>query len=258
MAGRPIFKAVIRVRDTAVPVKLYSAVREERVGFRLLHKKDKEPLTQKMYCSKEHKPVARGERARGFEVAKGQYVMLDPEEIREIQPESGREIEVLHFVDGAGIDPRLYERPYYLGPDGEADRYALLARALGEANRVAICRWTMRRRHYLGVLRPMDGVLRLNTLRYAHEVIPAETLELKHPKVTRKDLDMAKGLIGEMSSDFDPTDYRNERQQRLMRFIEQKAKGEKPSLKAPRRRKPTTPGKLREALEKSLKRARAA
>ena len=257
MAGRPIFKAIVEIDDTRVPVKLYTAARNERVSFRLLHRKDKVRLEQRMYCSEEHEPVERDERVRGYEVAKGQYVILDREAIGEAQPQGDRRIEVMHFVDPTEIDPRFYDRPYYLGPDGAPNDHALLVRALAEAGRAGICRWTMRRRSYVGLLTPLDDLLLLTTLRYAHELVPVDSLELKHPEVTKKELGTAVGLIRELASDFDPSRYRNEHQQRLMYFIEQKAKGKKPKTRPPKRRKPTRPSQLQRALEKSLERARA-
>lgn len=257
MGRATVFKGVVELDGTRVPVRLYTAARRERVSFRLLHAKDRVRLVQRMYCSKEDEPVAPEERARGYEVARGQYVVLDPDEIKAAQPKTGRGIEVLHFVDPGEIDPRLYDRPYYLGPDGEDNAYALLARALGRSGRAAICRWTMRRRRYLGVLRARDKLLLLVTLRYAHELIDVDTLDLPHPKVGDEELATARDLIGQLSEDFDLSRWRNEHQQRILDLIERKARGEKPKARKPRRRRPTRPSELQERLEQSLAQARS-
>src|SRR6056297_3508918 len=129
MVGRAFFKAVIKVDDIEVPIKFHSAVRDERVRFRLLHKSDEQPLQQKLYCSQEDQPVDPDEQVRGYEVARRQYIVLEPEQIRDARPPGDqRSIEVLHFVNPADIDPRLLERPYYLGQDGQPQDYAILAR----------------------------------------------------------------------------------------------------------------------------------
>ncbi len=258
MARRSIFNPVVHVADLEVPVKLYSAVREERVHFHLLHEEDHVRLEQRMYCSAEDEPVEPDERVRGYEVTKGQYVVLEPEEIEETKAETERNLDVLHYVDEAEIDPRLYDRPYYLGPDGEENRYALLARALGETGRAVVCRWAMRGKRYLGVIRALDDLLLLVTLRYAHEIVPVDTLELEQPEVNEKELEMARDLVDELTTDFDPSDYENEHQQRLMELIEKKAKGEEPELGKPKRREATKPSELRQKLEESLEQARAA
>jgi DNA end-binding protein Ku len=257
MAGRAIFKGVIRTGDVDVPVKLHSAVREERVHFHLLHEKDHVRLEQRMYCSKEDEPVDPDDRVRGYEVRKGQYVVLDPEEIKAARPETDRAMEILHFVDEDEIDPRLYDRPYYLSPDGEEKPYALLARALNETDRVGICRWAMRGKSYLGLLKPLDDLLLLVTLRHAHEVVDTGSLDLEHPEVKEKELEMAGDLIDELTSDFDPSEYRDEHQQRLMELIEKKAKGEEPEVEEAEAREATRPSELQEKLEASLEEARA-
>jgi DNA end-binding protein Ku len=256
MPPRAIFKAVLHVGYLQAPVKLYSAIREERVHFRLLHKKDKEPLSRRMYCSKENKPVERDEQVRGFQVAKGQYVVLEPDEMDEAQIETEREIEVRHFIKEEEIDPRMYNRPYYLGPESGKNRYAMIARALNETGRIGLCTWNMRRRSYYGALKAVDDTLLLVTMRYEHEIIPVDRLKLKKRKVKKKELQSAKSLIKEMHDDFDPSEYRNDYQQELMHFIEQKARGKKPKKKRAKRRKATKPSELQKMLEKSLQEAR--
>lgn len=255
MPGRAIYKASIQVDGTTVPIRFYSAIRRRRVPFRLLHETDEQPLQQKLFCSKEDRPVEPEEQARGYEVARGQYVVLDPEELRALAPSSNRTIDVLHFVDEVEIDRCLLDRPYYLGPDGQDQDYALLTRALSDSGRVAICRWIMRRRHYLGMLRPLNGVLLMVTLRFAHQLRSTERLGIERRQVSQKELQTATTLIEELSEPFDPADYQDEYEQQLLRFIEQKARGQKPKMRRVRRKKPTTPEKLQATLERSLKRA---
>lgn len=258
MAAHPIFKGTIRFKKHRVPVKLFAAARKERLGFRLLHEPDRERLEQRMCCTEENKPVGRDHQALGYEVARGQYVMLDREEVKAARPQTDREINVVDVAGGAEIDPRLYDRPYYLGPDGDDGAYALLARALSRSGRVAICRWAMRGRAHIGVLRPLGDLLLLTTMRYAHELVPTDTLAIERRKVKKAELQTAKQLIEQLSSDFDPSAYRNEHQQALLDLIERKAKGGKAKTSRPRRKRPTSPDQLQEMLEKSVERAKAA
>ena len=257
MASRAIFKAVIQVDELEVPVKLYSAIREERVRFHLLHEEDETRLEQEMFCRSEEEPVEQEDRVRGYEISRGQYVILEPEEIKEARPKTDRSMEVLHFVDEEEIDPRLYHRAYYLGPDGQKNRYALLARALRHTGRVAICRWAMRGKSYLGFVKALEKLLLLTTLRFHHQIVPVESLELEEPEVKDKELKMARNLIDELTAEFDPSRYRNEHQQALLDLIEKKAKGEEPEKKKPKRKKPTRPSELHEKLAASLEEARA-
>jgi DNA end-binding protein Ku len=258
VAGRTIFKAVIHFGKVQVPVRLYTAVRDERVHFRLLHDKDQVPLRQQMYCSAENKPVDREDSVKGFEVSEEEYVVLEPEEIESVQLETDRMIDILHFVREEQIDIRYYDRTYYLGPDGEEKAYVLFLRALTETNKVAVGQWAMRGRDYLGAVKASGQIMSLITLRHADEVIPVERLDIEHPKHTKKEMETAKELIKMNTAEFDPAKYQNEYQQQLLHYIEQKAQGKKPKMKRPRRKKPTRPGELQKKLEKSLQKAKRA
>lgn len=253
-----IYRAFIRVGDLDVPVRFHSAVREERVRFRLLHAEDGEPLERRMVCPKHDKAIPPEERARGYEVTRGEFVVVDPDSLNDLRPESSRRIEVLRFVDVADLDPRLLDRPYHLGPDRQdGEGYALLARALDKSGKAGVCRWTMRRRRHHGLLQPLDGTLLMTTMRHAHDLVDGDRFEIRRPEYSKKEYDSACELIEELTEAFEPERYQDDYQQRLMRFIEQKAKGETPKMKTPKRRTPTTPGKLQDALQKSLERARA-
>jgi len=133
MAARALYKASIRFGGFAVPVKLYTAVGDIRIHFRLLHDADKEPLRREMICPVHEAPVPPEHRVKGYPVAGDEYVVLTPEELESIAPESSRRIELTGCVDAAAIDPRWLERTYYLGPDGKGGAYAALAQALRDA-----------------------------------------------------------------------------------------------------------------------------
>jgi len=256
MAGTTIWKGYLHFGDRDVPVKLHSAVREERIQFHLLHKRDQVKLRQQLICAYEKQPVPAEEQARGFEVEEGKYIVVDPEELEQTVPESSRMIEVREFVKTAQIDPLLVERVYYLEPDMadvQANGYGALLNVLKEMDVEGICTWTMRKRSYLGALQARGKVLRLNTLRYADEVVPAASLGLQDVPVSEKELKIGSDLINQMAAPFQPAKFENEHQKKLQDMIEKKTRGEKLAVLAPRWLKPTGSDELLHVLEASLK-----
>ncbi len=258
MAGATIWKGYIHFGDTDVAVKLHTAVREERIQFHLLHKRDQVRLRQQMICAYEKKPVPAEEQAKGFEAEEGKYIIVNPEELEQAASEGSRMIEVHEFVKTGQIDPLLLDRIYYLEPDIadlHAKGYNALARALKELEVEGICTWTMRKRSYVGALQASGKVLRLKTLRYADEVVPAASLGLQDVPLSEKELEIGSELITKLTAPFEPQKFENGHQKRLQEMIEKKARGEKIAVMAPRRLKPTESDQLLQALEASLKKA---
>jgi DNA end-binding protein Ku len=253
MAGRTLWKGSIRFGDTSVPVKLHAAVKEERIQFHLLHRRDGVRLHQLMVCAYEKKPVPAEAQTKGFEVEEGKYILVDPEELDETAPEGSRAIEVYEFVRTDEIDPLFLERVYYLEPDGILGGYGELLEVLQEMQVAGICTWTMRKRSYLGALQACGKILRLSTLRYADEVIAVSSLELQEFPVSEKEVKIGRDLIGQMTAPFQPEKFENEHQKKLQQLIEKKARGEKVAVLRPRVLQPTASDKLLEALEASLK-----
>ncbi|MCL5022566.1 MAG: Ku protein [Nitrospirae bacterium] len=253
MAGGTIWKGFIRFGDTNLPVKLHTAIREERIQFHLLHKRDHVKLRQQMICAYEKKPVPTEAQARGFEVEEGKYIIVDPEELDQTAPESTRVIEVHEFVRTEQIDPLFLDRAYYLEPDSHLKGYNALVGALEEMDAAGICTWAMRKRGYLGALQTDGRILRLNTLRYTDEVISAKSLDLEKMSLSEKELKVGSDLIDQLTAPFEPQKFENEHQKKLQDLIEKKARGEKIAVLRPRRLKPTAPDKLLQALEASLK-----
>ena len=257
MAGSTIWKGYIHFGDTDVPVKLHAAIKEERIQFHLLHSSDLVRLQQQMICASEKTAVPPEAQIRGFEVEEGKYVIVDQEELEQTTPESNRMIEVHEFVKSDQIDPVFLDRVYYLEPDSDmyAEGYGGLAAALQELAVAGICTWTMRKRSYLGALQGCGKILRLNTLRYADEVVSVNSLELQEIAVTEKELKIGSDLINQLTAPFEPQKFGNEHQKRLQKLIDKKARGEKVVLLRPRLLQPTAPGQLLQALEASLKKA---
>lgn len=258
MAGATIWKGYIHFGDTDVPVKLHSAVREERIQFHLLHARDQVRLRQQMVCALEKQPVPTEEQSKGFEVEEGKYLIVDPEELEQTLPEGNRMIDVHEFVKTAQIDPVFVDRVYYLEPEMEniqGKGYSALVRALKELEVAGICTWIMRKRSYFGALQASGKMLRLNTLRYADEVVPAASLGLQDVPLSEKELMIGSELIDKLTASFEPQKFGNEHQEKLQDMIEKKARGEKIAVLTPRRLKPTESDQLLEVLEASLKKA---
>jgi DNA end-binding protein Ku len=253
MAGGTIWKGNIHFGETDLPVKLHAAIKEERIQFHLLHRRDHVKLRQQMICAYEKKPVPAEDQAKGFEVEEGKYLIVGPDELASAAPESSRMIEVHEFVGTEQIDPVFLERAYYLEPDGQSGGYNALAAALRELAASGICTWIMRKRSYFGTLQTSGKILRLNTLRYADEVIPAGSLGLQQISLAEKELKIGIDLINHLSGPFHPEKFENEHQKKLQQLIDKKARGEKIVVMRPTRLKPTAPDKLLEALEASLK-----
>jgi len=255
MATTTIWKGVITFGETKVAVKLHAAIKEERIQFHLLHRSDQVRLRQQMICAHENKPVPVEEQTKGFEVEEGKYLLVDPEELEQIVPESSRLIEVHEFVRNAQIDPIFLERFYYLEPDIASTGYNQLVATLKEMDVAGICTWTMRKRSYLGALLAGGSVLRLAALRYADEVIAVNALELQEIPVSEKELKIGRDLINQLTAPFMPEKFVNEHEKKLQQLIAKKARGEKIAVIRPRLLQPTAADRLLHALEASLKKA---
>jgi DNA end-binding protein Ku len=254
MAGGTIWKGIIHFGETQVPVKLHSAVKEERIHFHLLHQRDGVKLQQQMICAYEKIPVPSAAQVKGFEVEEGKYIIVAATELEEIVPESSRLIDIHEFVPTAQIDPIFLAHLYTLEPDATLDSggYNALVAALQELEVSGICSWAMRKRSYHGALQASGRILRLTTLRYADEVLPVQALELEEIPLSEKELQIGSELIKQMVAPFQPEKFINEHQLKLQQLIAQKARGEKVVLLRPRLLPPTTADKLLEALEASL------
>jgi len=239
MAARAMWKGVVRFEGVAVPVKLYSAVQDSGVHFRMLHRKDREPVKQAMVnpLTDEVVPYERIRKAWASEG--GDLVVLETGELKALEPEPSRDILVERFLPRGTVDPRWYERPYYLGPDGSSEAYFALGQALEEGGYEGLAHWTMRNREYVGALSVHEGYPMLMALRHAEEVVPAEALEPPGGKpLDTRELQMARQLIGMLEAEFNPTEYKDEYRERVLKLIETKRKGGKLKVVPFRPRKP--------------------
>lgn len=231
MPARAIWKGVVQIGTLSVPVKLYSAVQERTVHFRLLHKADKQPVKQQLVSAETGEPVEYPEVRKAFPITRGRLVMLEPEELEQLQPEDSRDIEVTRFVNIGDIDHRWYQRAYYLGPDDSTKAYFAAVAALEKKKKEGVARWVMRDKSYVGALRVEQGYLMLITLRHAEEIIAADALTPPGGRaLQQKEVQMAGQLLEALHDEFDPTQFRDEYRARVMELVEMKAAGKKPKV----------------------------
>ncbi|MGQ0816153.1 MAG: non-homologous end joining protein Ku [Gemmatimonadota bacterium] len=253
MAARAMWKGSVKIGRTELPVKLYAAVQDKSVRFRLLHKTDKEPLRQHMVNPETGDVVESREVKRGFVEAGGVVVMLADEEMEELEPEASRQIVIERFVPRAALSHGWYERPYWLAPESDKTSYYALAQALEQEERIGIAHWVMRNKHYVGALVPENGYLTLVTLRHAGEVVEASSLPAPGGRaIEKKELALADQLIGALEGEWNPEEFTDEYRDRLLDFIKKKSKGRAPTIRKLRPKRETRKD-LEEVLAASLK-----
>jgi DNA end-binding protein Ku len=255
---RAIWKGAISFGMVTIPIKLYAATEGRDVRFRLLHRADGAPIEEKRFCTKDRKEVAWDDLVRGYEVKKGEYVVLEPDEIDEAKPESGTTIEIGDFVSTEEIDPIYYEKSYFLEPtEVGAKAFTLMRRALEETSRVAVARVTIRTRERLATVRTYEGTLVLETMFWPDEIRSTGSLDLPDGRAAQprsKELEMAEQLVKSLSGRFNPDEYRDEYRAAIEELVERKMTGEERSAK---RRKPEPRViDLMEALQASVKKAK--
>lgn len=249
MAARAIYKAVVTFGDVRLPVKLYSAVEDRNVRFRLLHEPDRAPVRQAMVHSRTGEEVPREERRKGLEVEPGVFLPLTDEDLEAAEPEATREVTVERFVPEAALPHLWYDRPYYLGPDGDDASYFALAEALRD--REGIVSWVMRKKTYRGALRREGAYLALLTLRAAEEVIRAEDLpEPAGREPSAKERTMAEQLVTMLEGEFEAEEYHDEYRERVLAMIDAKRAGKTLGVVKPKARKEE--GSLEDLLARSL------
>ncbi len=251
MAARAMWKGILRFGGVEVPVKLYSAVEDRSVHFRLLDAKAQEPVRQQMVDPETGDVVEHAEVRRAFQTGEGELVVLADEELAALEPEPSRDIEVTRFVPTGEITHAWYDRPYYLGPDGGEDDYFALAAALEAEGREGVARWTMRKKDYVGALRAQGGYLVLITLRHAGEVVAASALPAPAGRaLDEREMAMARQLVAAMEDELDFGAYRDEYRDRVRELVEAKAEGKVVTF--PDAPKKDTEASLADVLERSL------
>lgn len=224
----------------SMPVRLYSGARGERVSFHMLHRPDLSRVKQQLVCIADNQVVERQEIVKGYEYRKGEYVVIEPEEIKKIEPKTAKAMEILQFVKAEEIDPLYFESSYYLtAEEGGKRPYALLSRAMTDRGYYAIAKLTMHNREYTVVLRPYHGGLMLHTMYYQDEVREMEDFGADKVEIREAELKIADQLIEALADRFDPSRFHDTFQDNLKQMIKARLEGqavtavEKPRLAAP-------------------------
>src|ERR1700730_18317244 len=214
----------------AVPVRVISATKSLDVRFNQLEEGTNARIRYRKISEATGDEVSNDRIQKGYEISSGQYVVVDDDEMQALAPKWSRMIEIEDFVDLDEIDHRLYEQPYYLTPDATALKpYRLLVEAMGELRKVAIGRVVMRSKERLVAIRPLDGILCLETMRYADEVLPRAGLvpDDADIELNERELAMARQLVESLSTDhFEPEKYEDQYREQVLDLIERKAAGE--------------------------------
>src|SRR5687768_15774045 len=230
--ARAIWKGSIAFGLVNIPVELYSAVRDHRPKFRLLHAKDESPVHYERVCQSEGKPVGWEDLVKGYEYEKGSFVVLSKDDFKTAALEKTKTLDILDFVDPQEIDERFFETPYYLQAQKGAERsYALLREAIRESGKAGIAKIILRDSQHLAALEVIGDALVLTMMRFADEL--ADLKDFTFPSATgirKQELTMAGQLIESLSGKWDPGKYTDEYVENLMRVIQAKVKGRKPKL----------------------------
>jgi DNA end-binding protein Ku len=226
---RAIATAQIAFGLVSIPVKLFSAAESsERISFNMIHRECGSRIQQQLFCPKDERTIDRTETAKGYEFAKGQYVLFNEEELKALEEKATQAIEISEFLPSTTIDPVFFSKSYYLAPDKGGDRaYALLTKALEQTGRWALARYSARGKGYLVVVRPLGKGLVMQQLYYANEVRTIDELDLGELVVKDNELKMAVQLAEMGASDeFHPELYRDEVAERTRELIQKKIDGE--------------------------------
>lgn len=254
--ARAIWSGSISFGLLNVPVRMYSAVARRNIALREIRESDSARIKLRRFADGTEDEVSRDEIIKAYELTPGQYVPLTKDEMQALAPEKTRAIEVRDFVDLDQIDPIYFDSPYYLGPaDGAEKAYALLAKAMQASGKVAISHFVLRNKEHLSAIRSDGRVLTLTTMRFADEVVPAAELDFlpeKEAKPAKREQEMAEQLIESLSTDFDPSAYKDEYREQLVGLIERKAEGKEIVASDAEPTKATKAPDLMAALEESI------
>lgn len=235
----------------SMPVRLYSGARSTRIGFHMLHRDDLTRVKQQLYCPHDERVIERSEIVKGYEFRKGEYVVIEPEEIKKIEPKTARAMEILEFVKEEEIDPVYFESSYYLAPDEAGKKpYALLSQAMQESGYLAVAKLAMHNREYTVLLRPHEGGLMLHTMYYQDEIREAPAIS-DHSNLKEGELKVAHQLIEALAAKWEPEKYHDTFEENLKKLIKARMEGgEVTAVEKPRKQAPPTD--LMAALRQSL------
>jgi len=252
--ARALWKGAISFGLVNIPIELHTAVRNHRPKFRMLHAKDKSPVRFERVCIRDGHPVAWEDLVKGYEYAKGHFVVLTKEDFQTAAVEKTRTVDIIDFVKSDEIDDRFFETPYYLVPAKGGERaYALLREAIRESKRIGIAKFILRDSQHLAAVEVIENAIVLTMMRFADELVDVKQFDLPDESGIRKpELDMAKALVNNLAAAWDPEQYTDQYRENLMKVIQAKVKGKKIDLAPSEQPRQAEVVDLMERLRRSL------
>jgi DNA end-binding protein Ku len=252
--ARALWKGSISFGLVNIPIELHTAVRNHRPKFRMLHAKDKSPVKFERVCIRDGHAVAWEDLVKGYEYAKGHFVVLTKEDFQAAALEKTRAVDIIDFVKAEEIDDRFFETPYYLVPVKGGERaYALLREAIRESGRIGIAKFILRDAQHLAAVEVIKDAIVLSVMRFADELVDVAQFDLPGDSGIRKpELDMAKALVNSLAAAWDPAKYTDEYRENLLKIINAKVKGKKVHLETAAEPRQAEVVDLMERLRRSL------
>lgn len=225
---KAFWKGVISFGLVAIPVRMYVGAESKTISFHLLHKKCLTRPRQVLHCEADDEYFSVKDTVRGYEIAKGQYVVVDDKDLEKVPIRTSHSIDILGFVDMKDIDPLYCYNAHYVEPEELGVKpFRLLKEALQKTGRAGIAKVSFQRREHLGCLRPLEDILVLHTLHYEDGILPRQEITPPRPEYTEAEFNMALSLVKAMARDFNPKDYRDDYEEALKKLVEAKRVGKK-------------------------------
>src|ERR1700687_728545 len=217
--ARALWKGSISFGLVNIPIELHTAVRNHRPKFRMLHANDKSPIRLERVCMRDGHPVVGADLVKGYEYAKGHFVVMTKEDFQAAAVEKTRTIDIIDFVKAEELDDRFFETPHYLLPAKGGERaYALLREAIRESGRTGIAKFILRDAQHLAAVEVIENAIVLSVMRFADEL--ADVRQFDSPSgagVRKAELDMAKALVDSLAAEWNPAKYTDEYRENLLR-----------------------------------------
>ena len=257
MAPRAYWKGTLKLSLVSCPVVLYPASTSvEKTRFHMINRETGNRLKQQMIDVETGDVVESDQKGRGYEVSKGKYVEVEPEELEAVQIESNHTIDIDSFVPREEIDKRYLDRPYYIAPDGKTavEAFAVIRDAMKDKDRVALARIVLSNREHVLAIEPLGKGLLGTTLRYPYELRDEEQFfdDIKNPKITKDMIELASHILDSKAEHFDPSKFKDEYETALKALVKRKAAG-KPVKVVEREERSDNVINLMDALRQSLK-----
>ena len=253
--ARALWKGSLAFGLVNIPIELQVAVHDHRPRFRMLHAADRSPVNFTRVCAKDGHQVAWADLVKGYEYAKGHFVVLTKEDFRAAAVDKTHRVDIIDFVTAADVDDRFFETPYYVVPTkGGEQAYALLREAMRATERMGIAKVILRDTEHLAAVEVIDDALVLTLLRFADELADTAKLSLPSSRTTlrKAELDMAKALVESLAAPWKPEKYTDDYRDNLMRIIKAKTKGKTITIEAPEEPRQAEVIDLMERLRRSL------